>query len=225
MLQSIDRLFGILTPHICFACGREGSLLCTSCLETAGEPIPPRCVGCHQLSPDFTTCKSCRSWMQVKAVYAATLYEGFYERLIKALKFDAQRQAIEPIAHIMADMMGGFGSDILLCPLPTAPARIRERGFDHTKLLATRLAALSNREYQSLLLRRTNVRQLGSSRAKRLEQMEQEFYIRSNQSIIGRKILLIDDVVTTGASLSAAAKVLKKAGAKQVQALVFAQKV
>jgi len=121
--------------------------------------------------------------------------------------------------------------DVVVCPLPTAPARIRQRGFDHSKLLAKGyINQISKRpettgwKLQYLLGRKTNVRQLGSSRKKRIEQIDQEFFVKRNVDVNGKTIILLDDVMTTGASLAAAAKTLKKAGSKRVYATVFAQK-
>jgi ComF family protein len=225
MILTLDKVIGVIAPHTCIACGLEGSVLCSSCLETAGEPIIPRCVGCHKLSTEFKTCQSCKHWLKADAVFVATVYEGIYEQLIKAMKFDAKRQASEPVAKIMMDALINLPEGTLVCPLPTAPSRIRERGFDHTIMLAKYIAKSKGLEYKSLLGRKTNVRQLGSTRSKRLEQMEQEFYAKDPEMIIGRNILLVDDVVTTGASISGAASELKKAGAKSVRAVVFAQKL
>lgn len=224
-MTTLDTVFGLLAPHLCLACGLEGSLLCKTCLETAGEPIAPRCAGCHALSQDFKTCKACSAWLRVSAIYVATVYEGIYEDLLHELKYNAKRQAIYPVTDMMVEILNQISTDTILCPLPTASSRIRQRGFDHTEMLTNQLSKLTGLTHESFLKRNTNVRQVGSSREQRIEQMEQEFYVHHPASIQGKKILLVDDVVTTGASLSGAARVLKKAGAKQVQAVVFAQKV
>jgi competence protein ComFC len=224
---TLDSIFGLLAPNLCIACGAEGSVLCIDCLETAGEPVVPRCVGCHAVSDDFKTCRNCRILLHIHTVYVATAYEGIYEQLIHAMKFDCKRQAAEPIAQIMSEVLKSYSNDTnyLLTPLPTASSRIRQRGFDHSKLIAQSMAKELGTESQSLLGRFSNVRQLGSNRTKRFQQMEQEFYTINDELIKDKTILLVDDVVTTGASLSGAAKVLLNAGAKQVRAVVFAQKI
>lgn len=222
---TVDKVLGLLAPHLCIACGIEGSVLCDRCLETAGEPIVPRCAGCHKLSDGFKTCDSCKSWLKADAVIVSTIYEGIYEQLIRTMKFDTKRQATYPIAFIMSENLHKIADDTLLCHLPTAPQRIRQRGFDHTAMLSKTISKITDLEQKDLLGRRTNVRQLGSTRSKRLEQMEQEFFPKDIANIEGRNILLVDDVVTTGASISGAAKTLKKAGAKSVRAIVFAQKI
>jgi ComF family protein len=191
-------------------------------MKTAGEPVHSRCVGCHAITADYKTCKSCSSWLKVSSVYVSTVYEGIYEDLIKSFKFDCKRQAAEPIAQIMNGLIVGLKSGYVLCP---APSRIRHRGFDHTKLIAKYLAGLTGLELNTNLKRKTNMRQLGSSRTKRLQQMEQEFYTSGVSSFKDKKVLLVDDVVTTGATLSGATKTLKDAGATKVDAVVFAQKL
>lgn len=225
-MSLVDTAVGLLAPHQCIACGREGSVLCASCLETAGEPIAPRCGGCKKLSDDWQTCQGCKAWIRVDRLYVSTVYDGMYEHLLRTFKFDVQRSAVRPIAMLMKDILplddlSGF----TICPLPTAPARVRERGFDHTKLLGRELSATTGLKRSTFLKRYTNARQLGATRSSRMQQMQHEFYVPQSKDVKGSSVLLIDDVVTTGASVSAATRALQKAGAKQVYAVVFAQKI
>jgi ComF family protein len=145
--------------------------------------------------------------------------------MIHELKFEVKRQTAQPIAQIMSELLQGISAETILCPIPTAPSRIRERGFDHTKLITTHLSEYSGLEQKQFLGRKTNARQVGSSRSDRFKHMEQEFYTKNAEQLKGRNVLLVDDVFTTGATLSGASRVLKSAGAKSVSAIVFAQKV
>ena len=224
-MAGLDSLVGVLAPHQCIACGLEGSLLCVLCLGAAGDPLPPRCAGCHKLSEASQTCKSCKQWLVVDSVFVATAYEGIYEDLLFALKFDCKRQAAEPIAKIMSKSAIDINKEAVLCPVPTAPSRIRQRGFDHTKLITKKISKNLNMEINSFLSRNTNTRQFGASRANRLRQMENEFYLAKGSEVKNKDIVLIDDVITTGATLSGCARILKKSGAKSVRAIVFAQKM
>ncbi len=126
---------------------------------------------------------------------------------------------------IMAKLLYDVSYDTVLCPVPTAPKRVRERGFDHAKLISECLGKLVDLPTMNLLRRKSNVRQLGSSRKDRIAQVRGEFEIFNTEKIEGKKVLLVDDVMTTGATLSAVAKILKEAGAKSVSAVIFAQKV
>jgi len=87
------------------------------------------------------------------------------------------------------------------------------------------IAAELRMEYSLALRRLGQIRQLGSKRENRLVQLSDSFAAKNQRRVIDRKILLVDDVLTTGGTLIAASKVLKSAGAKEVNALVFAKKL
>jgi len=221
----IDKAASLIAPHVCLSCGDEGSILCDQCIALYFEPIHSHCAGCKQLSSDFRVCSSCRTWLHITNIYVATSYDGIGEQLIRAMKFSQKRQAVKPTAQMMFQVFSEVESEALLCPIPTAPARIRERGFDHTELLGRELGAHLEAGVIHALRRHSNVRQLGSSRQARIKQAESEFEIKDVRLVAGKHIVLVDDVMTTGATLSAAAKVLKDAGAKSVSAIIFAQKM
>lgn len=224
-MQIIDKAIGLLAPQVCLGCGMEGSVLCHECIELYHEPVQPRCAGCHALSEDFRVCVKCRSWLPLHKIYIAGNYEGISEQMVKSLKFEQKRQTAEPMSVIMAKLLYDVSYDTVLCPVPTAPKRVRERGFDHAKLISECLGKLVDLPTMNLLRRKSNVRQLGSSRKDRIAQVRGEFEIFNTEKIEGKKVLLVDDVMTTGATLSAVAKILKEAGAKSVSAVIFAQKV
>jgi len=107
-------------------------------------------------------------------------------------------------------------------PIPTASSRrIRQRGFDHTKLLAQQLGQILKLDVRTSLRRIGQSQQVGTKSAQRIKQAEGMFQVAG--SVTDQKIILVDDVTTTGATLEEAARVLKRAGAKQVGAVVFAQ--
>lgn len=232
MIDLADTVLSLVAPDMCIGCGSEGSTLCDMCLMSAGEPLPSRCAGCKTLAEGYRTCRSCRAWLDIYAVYVATEYSGLYERLLKEYKFHLHRKAVGPIVRIMLGVPAMIVAEhALLVPMPTAPSRIRARGFDHAKLLARKYLHLLSAELRtaitlrSILRRRSNSRQLGSSREQRIRQVANEFYVPECTSIQGETVILFDDVTTTGASLAAAARVLKNAGAERVYAIVYAQKV
>lgn len=113
--------------------------------------------------------------------------------------------------------------DYLVVPVPTATERVRQRGFDHARLLAKKVAEQLNLELAMPLRRYGQANQIGARRAQRLRQQEGVYQINDARKVAGRNVLIIDDVVTTGATLRAVTKVLRRAGAKHVDALVFAK--
>lgn len=153
-------------------------------------------------------------------------YEELAQKLISQFKFGPQRAAAPPMAKIVADFLTGQGlqKDWLVVHVPTATKRIRDRGFDHAGILANELARNLGLESANVLGRIGQSRQVGARRVQRLQQLKDNYYVRLPSRVKGKNILLIDDVITTGATLETCAGVLRAAGAKHVSAVVFARK-
>jgi ComF family protein len=113
------------------------------------------------------------------------------------------------------------GRDVVIVPVPTATSRVRQRGYDQAKLLARALSRQARLPYLDCLARTGQAHQHGASRSQRLRQLTAAFRVRRQRAVRGSHIVLIDDVVTTGATLEAAAAVLHAAGATRVEAVVF----
>ncbi len=153
----------------------------------------------------------------------AATYDGAVKRLIRAYKFERVRAAYQPLAQAISDNLPYLPSDTIVVPIPTASSRVRRRGYDHAQLLAREVARMHNWEYQRLLRRRHGDRQVGSTRSERMKQAAGAFELSGPLDLESVNILLIDDVTTSGATLMAAAQLLSKAGAKQVNAAVAAK--
>jgi ComF family protein len=153
-------------------------------------------------------------------VWVGSEYGGVVAKLVKAYKFERMRDAYKPLTQLLQDSLP-YG-DWQIVPIPTAPNRIRQRGYDQTLLLAKALAHQRKLPLTPLLRRAHDSQQVGSSRKQRLLQAKKAFYLTKATSLKGAKVVLIDDVCTTGATLAAAANLLKQAGASQVNAVVCA---
>jgi ComF family protein len=116
-----------------------------------------------------------------------------------------------------------IAKDVLIVPVPTATRRVRGRGYDQAVLLARAFAKRAGCQYAPLLLRIGAQEQIGANKAQRRDQLQGVIYVKNDAVVQNMRILLIDDVMTTGATLETAAHILKQAGAKVVGSLVFAR--
>lgn len=216
----LDKLISIVAPHLCIVCRREGGLICLWCQNDAFPSLPTRCYRCHKQTEDNAVCQSCSHLSPLKHVWIRTDYNQLAKQLIQKYKFLHARAGAVDIAKLMAQDLPYF-EDTIVVPLPTATKRVRQRGFDHTKLLAQHLARILSVESSPLLIRLGNSQQVGTKRTQRIKQVQGAFL--ATGKVFGKKILLVDDVTTTGASIEEAARMLKRAGACQIDAAVFAQ--
>ncbi len=213
------RLADLIAPDTCIVCSTEGSVLCVSCCEAELVPAITACYGCGKLTKNFQTCRTCIRNTPLLSVVVSVQYVGCARELVKHMKFHSKRGAVD----VLSGMMSCDLTDIdIITYVPTDSRRVRERGFDHARILAHTIAAREKIPVVPLLLRTHNTHQVGSSRQKRLEQASNSYRSRNVLHTRGKRVLLIDDVLTTGATLSACAKILKTSGAKSVRGLVFA---
>lgn len=231
-MSIFEAVIGWVAPPQCVTCGREGSALCTACSTSEIVPYGQQCWLCNRVSIGGRTCPKCRVGGSPRFVWITTNYDGSAKDLIKIYKFGHQRTAARTLSQLMIETLHDFNNpdeliklNYLIVPVPTATSRIRQRGFDHSALLSTTLARRMATKSTNVLGRLGQTRQLGAKRPDRLSQPEGNYFVRLPQIIKGRNILLIDDVVTTGTTLKAVTKVLRAAGAKRVDALIFAKRL
>jgi len=153
--------------------------------------------------------------------WSSAPHEGVARNLVAALKF----RHLLPVAGLMADRIQWLAPAHMLSgaivPVPAAPSRLRRRGFDPAGELAAALAEGLEAPLESCLVRRGGRRQVGRRRAERIGQPPR---IHANATS-PRSVLLVDDVLTTGATLTACAQALRAAGAARVVAITFARRL
>lgn len=220
-MKLIEGVLARVAPHHCISCDAEGLLLCAAC-EPRLTRLPERCYRCHKLSPQGRMCPTCRHASALYAVHALVLYKDVAKELVWRLKFLGARAAAQEIAHLLAAELRLPANGVIV-HAPTASGRLRQRGYDQAQLIAKALARELNLPYVPLLKRMGQQQQVGAGRQQRLAQLTDAFWVSQPEGVKGTHILLVDDVLTTGATLEAAAKVLKTAGAKRVSGIVFAQ--
>ncbi len=190
----------------------------TPCCDACGFPFEydqgegALCLACHGLRPAFDHAR------------AAIAYDELSRRLILDFKHGGRTDGL----GFFAVQMQRAGRDMLkscdmLIPVPLHKKRLRERRFNQAALLARALSRRTGLSYETDVLMRTkHTPPQGSSRAPaRRKNVAGAFKVEHRPEIDGRHIVLIDDVYTTGATLNACARVLRKAGARQIDALTL----
>lgn len=219
-LPPTEALISVVAPHSCLLCNREGPLVCEQCLPVFARLKKPVCFLCNSLSEDFKTCRSCSSKIALKRVWVASRYEAYVKQLIREFKFERKRAACESLAQVISDTIVVNNYD-LVCSVPCATSRLRRRGFNQSDLLGRRVAKTLKVPYIDVLIRSGQAEQVGQTRSERLHQSRSLF--RLVKPVKDKKILLIDDVATTGTTLNNCAHALKLGGAKRIEAAVIAR--
>lgn len=188
-------------------------------------PVPSRCYRCHVQTESSSTCAKCRSKSKLSNVWVSTQYDALPRLLVTRLKFERAQGAAQVIAALMAETLPHFESQTVITFVSTATSRRRQRGYDQAELIARELSKITGLTFSEYLRRYGQSRQVGSSRKTRQKQLSEAFGPQKLDEIQGKEVLLVDDIVTTGATLEAAAEVLRKSGAKKIYATTFAQKI
>lgn len=217
----LEYIMSAIAPHLCVRCGREGALLCDVCAPLLPSPAH-YCYRCNgNAKVHANVCANCRPQTPLSTVYAPTIYDGIAQQLVHKLKFERARAAADAIAVQIAPLVPQSHFD-LIAHAPTANTRARKRGYDQSALIARRISQLTDIPYAPLLWRTGKQRQLGQSRSVRRKQLKMSFAVHAPDRIKHSRVLVIDDVLTTGSTLEAAAEALVLAGASRVGAAVFA---
>ncbi|MCK4368341.1 MAG: ComF family protein [Dehalococcoidales bacterium] len=223
--MALDLLF----PRWCVGCGREGDFICPSCLKSLPRIMPPLCPKCGRPQSSVMLCPGCLGWQaEIDGIRSPFRFDGAIRQAIHELKYRNLRALAVLLAQLLDDYLAisPVPGEVLV-PVPLHQKRLRERGYNQSRLLAQELGKLTNLPVVDDCLirqrhappqartptvdeRRSNVADAFSCRDRRLQD---------------KQVLLIDDVSTSGATLDACARVLKEAGATSVWGLVLAREV
>lgn len=211
-MEWLSRLLDLIYPPRCVHCGARGDLLCQTCrsqcqpLEPARQPraLPPAASLDHAAG--------------------AYPFEGAVRAAIHAFKYQNQRRLAEPLARLLP-AAPEWRPDALV-PVPLHPERERERGYNQAELLARALGQRWGLPVAGGLRRtRATAHQVGQGASERADNMRAAFAWQGRPlgAAPPAKLLLIDDVLTTGATLLACAEALRQAGAREVRGLALAR--
>ena len=220
----------LLWPGRCLACGGDGGEaidLCASCL--AGLPwLGPACLRCALPLPGPSGAVACGACLArpppLDAVHAACLYADPLDRLLPRFKFHHDLAAGRLLAQLMAERCAALPGPDALVPIPLHRARLRQRGYDQALELARPLTTALGIALRPELLRRVRAtaQQSRLDAAARARNLHRAFEASTGSRPPGH-VVLVDDVMTTGATLHAAAHALRRAGVHRVDAWVCAR--
>lgn len=226
-------LLDLLAPHSCRGCGRLGEPLCECCKNHIIAQIPHICPNCKRPLPRFESPKPAKKPLtfadfkcphcDLPPVIIVGGKSGPLGPLIHDYKYDSVRALARPLSELLASALPADTKNIVLVPLPTATNHIRARAFDHTYLIAKHLAREKGYKLEKLLLRAKNTVQVGTDSKTRKQQAASAYRLNEKLKLDPTKTyLLLDDVWTTGASMTAAINLLKENGAEYLAAAVLA---
>jgi ComF family protein len=213
-----ESLLHLAFPHLCKGCGSDiidlGNEICFRCLSALPETN-------FHLHPDNPMEKM--FWGRLPIHGAAALYyftkESLMQQLVHQLKYRNQRELGIYMGKIVGHALSErFNHIDLLVPLPLFPAKERKRGYNQSQLLCEGISkVLQKPVLDKVVIRTTHTEsQTKKNRVERWQNMEGKFELKDSSVISGKHVLLVDDVVTTGATLEACARELLKAGNVQL---------
>lgn len=236
ILRRVSRL---VLPSDCTACGQPLTddptpFFCRQCWALIRPLQGPSCPRCHRpFASSFATvfsptheCHDCRSRKpHYTHVWAAYAYCPPLQNAIALFKYRGKVALADSLAALLVRALPQRLDTDLLIPVPLHPNRLRSREFNQSLLLADRVGAILRRpvSYRNLVRIVDTDAQTTLPRSARLHNLRKAFALRIPQDVSGKRILLIDDVFTTGTTVNECARILRASGAQDVEVLALAR--
>jgi len=223
-----NALLQLLLPAECLQCrgllpfDASDTLVCTACRTRWRPVLPPWCERCGQPEPLFGACRLCAGWPDpLWRARTAVWLDGSARDAAHALKYGGLPRIARDLAAVMARLLPPPEPRSVLVPLPLGPARLRRRRYNQSEWLARALGAMWRLPIATNLLTRTRdtATQTALTPAARLANVAGAF--SAPQRSRWPSVVLVDDVLTTGATLAAAARSLAASGAARITAVTF----
>ncbi|NLC53151.1 MAG: ComF family protein [Firmicutes bacterium] len=232
-----QKLFKLFYPPLptCVACGATFTSLyplafCQGCLDRIPFITKPVCSRCDRplRGGDRDPCRECQGeTYYFEQAMAVAVYDGYMRELLHSAKYNFRpdlARGLGTILAVWAENETRLEEIDAVIPVPLHPEKLATRGYNQTELMAEPLAVALRRPLYTEVLQRVKptVSQSKLSRREREENTRNAFAVVDCPAVAGKEVLLIDDIRTTGYTLSAAARALLVAGARRVKALTMA---
>jgi len=228
-VKILRALPGLLFPQRCPVCNTDAHdssalPLCLGCWSSITPYRGPACRQCGlpTISEHTDLCHNCIADPPVfRRAISYGIYEGVLKEAIHLLKFNRHRRLAKPLARLLADL--DLPEADVIVPVPMHIRQLRQREFNQTALIAKHLSRIIDIPLEIDALRKTRETsaQIDVDREERLRNLRKAF--AASESVQGRHILLVDDVITTGATVRECARVLAKAGAAEITVMALAR--
>lgn len=238
LLNFLNAFADILYPKICLVCKNKlkdkpsvDNLVCPVCWGKIKKNSPPFCCCCgrHLKNPVKNICPECiRKQLHFDRAFSPCAYDGVLKELIHLFKYKDRDYLGPALSRLMIEFIKDYNLPMdfldLVVPIPLHKTRLREREFNQAEILSNHIACEFNKKVlpQALIRLRNTKSQTELEINERLANIKMGFSAAKNADIRGKNILLVDDVLTTGATSSEAAYTLKEAGAHIVFVLTLA---
>jgi competence protein ComFC len=240
MLRGLFKGFmDLIYPNCCLACknkissAKEQRFVCASCWDKIERNHPPFCASCGRhlniKNPKDNACSSClQTKFYFDRAFSPCIYTGIIKKLIHEFKYSGKDYLGKPLGSLMNEFIRDYHLPVeyldFIIPMPLHKSRLREREFNQAEILSREVG----KEFNKIVLADTLIRtkptktQTELAIEKRRQNVEKSFRVNRPEGIKNANLLLIDDVLTTGATANEATKILKEAGANIVLLLTLA---
>ena len=216
-----------LFPTACSGCKRSGDVFCANCVAALQWIQAPICQHCGDgIQAEEIACARCkRQPPNIKLIRGAVWFEGSIQNAVQQLKYSNKFGIAPTLADIMARSWPRWHMPIdLIIPIPLHPDRLKKRTYNQAALLAEPFAEAIGAKFEAdgLFRRKSTRTQVGLSMNQRRKNVHDAF-MAAPQKVAGKRILLVDDVCTTGSTMIASAETLVSAGAVEVSGFCLAR--
>lgn len=226
-------ILDFIFPKYCVNCRKFGAYLCPNCFSYIAFNESGTCIVCQKSAIGGLTHPACRSKFTPDGVFSSLVYKGVVKKLIYKFKYNPH---LTDLKNTLIDLFHEgiiqkeefyklLDTESVLIPIPLHKARFRKRGYNQSEILARGIGKKLDIEVLDCLERIKNTKtQVGLKKEEREENIKDAFRLKIKELRLKnfRQVFLVDDVVTSGATIKEAAKVLKKAGVSKVWALTLA---
>ena len=205
----VERVLQMVAPHPCFGCGKIGTVLCHDCKYNIIDEPFWGCIVCGKPKREGVCTEHETS---IEKTFVVSQRIGTLETLINGLKFHNNKAAAQACDELLHESLPILPSSATIVVVPTVRSHIRQRGYDHIDLIARQFAAMRGLPIRYLLRRATTDVQHLVGREERRTQADRAFELVETDDLSMGPILLIDDIITTAATVTAASKLLSQTG-------------